>query len=68
MKVLSFVIIYINYSIGQIIKMTNEEKIEGKREKCQFCANCDSDGHCLAKENYDFFECKNDEYFEPIEE
>ena len=22
---------------------------EGKREKCQFCANCDLDGHCLAK-------------------
>ena len=41
---------------------------EGKREKCQFCANCDLAGHCLAKENFDFFECENDEYFEPIEE
>ena len=41
---------------------------EGKRETCQHCANCDSKGHCLAKENYDFFERENDEYFEPIEE
>ena len=40
---------------------------EGKREKCQFCENCDLDGHCLAKENYDYFECENDEHFEPIE-
>lgn len=41
---------------------------EGKREKCQFCANCDLDEHCLAKDNFDFFECENDEYFEPREE
>jgi hypothetical protein len=49
-------------------EMTDEEKTEGKREKCQFCENCDLNGHCLAKENYDYFECKNDEYFVPIEE
>jgi len=40
---------------------------EGKREKCQFCGNCDLDGYCLAKENYDYFECENDEHFEFIE-
>lgn len=45
-----------------------EEMTEGKREKCRFCENCDLDGHCLAKENFDYFECKNDEFFEPIEE
>lgn len=41
---------------------------EGKREKCQLCLNCDQDGHCLAKEEFDYFECDNDEYFVPIDE
>lgn len=41
---------------------------EGKREKCQSCENCDLGGHCIPKENLDFFECENDEHYEPIEE
>ena len=45
---------------------------EGKREKCQFCENCDlnlrGEPYCIAKEEYDFFECDHDEHFEPIEE
>ena len=41
---------------------------EGKREKCQLCGNCDLNGHCISKETLDFFECENDEHFEPIEE
>ena len=41
---------------------------EGKREKCKVCENSDSADHCLLKENTDFFECENDEHFEPIEE
>lgn len=41
---------------------------EGKREKCSFCEHSDLDGHCLAKENTPFFECEDDEHFEPIED
>lgn len=48
--------------------ITNKELAEGKREKCKLCANYDSARHCLAKENYDYFECKHDEFFVPIEE
>lgn len=39
---------------------------EGKREKCKTCMNFDGK-YCIAKEEYDFFECSNDESYEPEE-
>lgn len=41
---------------------------EGKREKCKTCINYDEAGHCIAKEEFDFFDCSNDEFYEPVEE